>query len=58
MKKKAERRRRREPGRRDAACVSPVALGYIVFLMATGALDVRGNGAGHVLLLAAPASSR
>ena len=31
--------------------VSPVALGYLVFLTATGASTFGGNGTGHVLLI-------
>ncbi|CAN5551749.1 EamA family transporter RarD [soil metagenome] len=36
----------------ETLVVSPVALGYIVFLMATGASTFVDNGAGHVLLIA------
>jgi chloramphenicol-sensitive protein RarD len=35
----------------ETLVVSPVALGYIVFLMATGASTFGNNGSGHVLLV-------
>ncbi len=35
----------------ETLVVSPVALGYLVFLTATGASTFGGNGAGHVLLI-------
>jgi chloramphenicol-sensitive protein RarD len=36
----------------ETLVVSPVALGYVVFLMATGASTFGGHGTGHALLLA------
>lgn len=35
----------------ETMVVSPIALGYIVFLMATGASSFGGNGPGHIVLL-------